>query len=137
MTQENAQINAEKQEYILKWNETAENVKNLSDEDLVARQEALKKAIRLLRVEKEAGDTELDGRGKRRSETQKLIDGKYESPIVDAERRRQEKGGVNKVDKAIQTLMSTMGLTETQARERLGNIYQKVADVKKSEEKSV
>lgn len=127
MTQENLQANAEKQEYILKWNETASAAKDLSDDDLLSRIESLKKTIRLLRVEKEALDTEADGRGKKRSEAQKLIDNKYTSPIVDAERRKQEKGSVNKVDKAIKTLMTTMGLSETQAREKLGGLYQQAA----------
>jgi hypothetical protein len=131
MTQESMTEIVERQEFILKWNESAENAKNLSDDDLIARIESLKKAIRMLRVEKEALDTEADSRGKMRKETQKLIDSKYTSPIVDAERRRQEKSGTNKVDKALKTLMSTFNIGEDEARKRLGTLYQKAGEVKK------
>jgi hypothetical protein len=131
MTQENMQANAERQEYILKWNETATAAQTLTDDVLFERIEALKRTIRLLRVEKEALDTEADSRGKKRAETQKLIDNKYTSPIVDAQRRKEEGKAVGKVDKAIQTLMNTMGLTEAAAREKLGNMYQKTAELKK------
>jgi hypothetical protein len=130
MTTENMQANAERQEFILKWNEVASAAQSLDDDALFERIETLKKTIRLLRVEKEALDTEADSRGKKRSETQKLIDNKYTSPIVDAMRRKEEKGNVGKVDKAIKTLMDTMGMTEAQAREKLGTMYQKAAEKK-------
>lgn len=130
MTTENLQEQSDKQEFILKWNEVAESATNLDDDTLLARIESLKKTIRLLRVEKEALDTEADKRGKVRKETQKLVDSKYTSPIVDATRRREEGKTVGKVDKALQTLMSTFGITETEARARLGTMYQRGAEKK-------
>lgn len=131
MTTENQLETAEKQEFILKWNEVAQSASELDDDALLSRIESLKKQIRLLRVEKEALDTEADSRGKVRKETQKLIDGKYTSPIVDAMRRKDEVHKISKVDKALQTLMSTFGITETEARAKLGNMYQKSAEAKK------
>ena len=129
MTIENQQEQADKQQFILKWNEVAESASALSDDDLLARIESLKKSIRLLRVEKEALDTEADSRGKVRKETQKLMDGQYTSPIVDAMRRKDEVTKVSKVDKALEALMK-LGLSETDARKQLGTMYQKSADKK-------
>ena len=113
----------------IKWAETIEVCKNLTDDELILRITELERihveAQTALEAARQVGNTRKDNARSKFAEMQREQDRKYSPKPVDKvafdKKARQEKVAVDKNEKAIESMVKTLGLTPEAARQILIN----------------